>query len=149
MVVSISEPPSPRPRSSSIPSLSSQTPAPTSMGHFSMPFERFRKDELGWTTGFTLLGIGTHLLIEYFLVLNLYDADTIETYFDSRIDLLERHLKKQSDKLKIRAEEALRRTKTPIGEFRYSVDLEKEMQKFKVKVKYCLESCLLSKIILS
>jgi hypothetical protein len=62
-------------------------------------------------------------------------TDTIETYFDSRLDLLERRLKKHGDKLKTRAEEALKRTKSPMGEFRYSVDLEKEMQKFKFKVR--------------
>lgn len=64
-------------------------------------------------------------------------TDTIETYFDSRLDLLERRLKKHGDMLKIRAEEALKKTKTPIGEFRYSVDLEKEMQKFKLRVRLC------------
>ncbi|KAF8592473.1 hypothetical protein K439DRAFT_1323528 [Ramaria rubella] len=86
------------------------------IGYFSIPFERFAKDEFsGWTSGFTLL-------------------DTVETYFDSRLDLLERRLKKQRDMLKVRAEEALKRTKSPMGEFKYSVDLEKEMQKFKLKV---------------
>lgn len=107
------------------------------MGYFSMPFERFRKDELGWTTGFTLLGVvvDANSVCSGALPSDMYYADTVETYFDSRIDLLERHLKKQGDKLKIRAEEALKRTKTPTGEFRYSVDLEKEMQKFKVKVR--------------
>ncbi|KAF8528917.1 hypothetical protein BU17DRAFT_37383 [Hysterangium stoloniferum] len=89
---------------------------PGSMGYFSIPFERFAKDEpSGWTTGLTLL-------------------DTIETYFDSRIDLLERRFKKHSEKLKVRAEEALKRTKTPTGEFKYAVDIDKEMQKFKLKV---------------
>ncbi|GJJ11729.1 hypothetical protein Clacol_005967 [Clathrus columnatus] len=105
------------------------------MGYFSMPFDRLRKDELGWTTGFTLLGAFSFLFFgAVLLIQHCSDVDTIETYFDSRIDLLERHLKKQGDKLKIRAEEALKRTKTPMGEFRYSVDLEKELQKFKLKV---------------
>ncbi|KIJ56583.1 hypothetical protein M422DRAFT_22738 [Sphaerobolus stellatus SS14] len=111
-----SSPPSPLIRSpSSLPSSSSS--GQLSGGYFSIPFERFAKDELsGWTTGFTLL-------------------DTIETYFDSRIDLLERRLKAHSDKLKVRAEEALKRTKSPMGDFRnYSVDLDKELSKFKLKV---------------
>jgi len=85
------------------------------MGYFSAPFERFARDDiLGWTTGLTLL-------------------DTIETFFDSQIDLLERRLKVHSDRLKSRAEEALKRTKA--HELRnYSVDLDKELAKFKLKV---------------
>ncbi|KDQ06243.1 hypothetical protein BOTBODRAFT_60699 [Botryobasidium botryosum FD-172 SS1] len=52
--------------------------------------------------------------------------DTIETYWDSHIDLLERRLKKHSDRLKIRAERALARTKSRTGE-----DIERELQRFK------------------
>lgn len=65
----------------------------------------------------------------------------METYFDSHIDLLQRRLSKQSDKLKMRAEETfndvfkkdvfkkdLFKIKAPSG------DIEREMQKFKLKV---------------
>ncbi|KAF8520071.1 hypothetical protein JB92DRAFT_2896136 [Gautieria morchelliformis] len=119
-----SSPPSPLLTTDSLPSAPGQQMSPShnstgntaGMGYFSIPFERFAKDEFsGWTSGFTLL-------------------DTIETYFDSRLDLLERRLKKHSDKLKTRAGEALKRTKSPMSDFRYAVDLEKEMLKFKVKV---------------
>ena len=61
----------------------------------------------------------------------------METYFDSHLDLLQRRLSKQSDKLKMRAEETfndvfkkdLFKIKAPSG------DLEREMQKFKLKVR--------------
>lgn len=66
----------------------------------------------------------------------------METYFDSHIDLLQRQLSKQSDKLKMRAEEKindvlkkdlfkLNKIKAPSG------DLERELNKFKIKVLCC------------
>jgi hypothetical protein len=58
--------------------------------------------------------------------------DTIETFFDSRLDLLERRLKKHGDMLKFKAEEALKRTRTPI---QGDMDFDKEIQKFKLKVR--------------
>lgn len=85
------------------------------MGFFSVPFERFTRDEASeWTSAFTLL-------------------DTIETFFDSRMDLLERQLKKHSDKLKMRAEETFK-IKSTSGEIFTTKDIEKELQKFKLKV---------------
>ncbi|KAG8965051.1 hypothetical protein FRC03_001006 [Tulasnella sp. 419] len=83
---------------------------------FSTPFEKFLRETeaADWAGAFTLL-------------------DTLETYFDSRLDLLERNLKKQGEKLKVRANEGLARMKTPTGE-RYAKDIEKEVQKFKIKV---------------
>ncbi|PAV21114.1 integral to membrane [Pyrrhoderma noxium] len=86
-----------------------------SMGFFSVPFERFNRDEISeWSSAFTLL-------------------DTIETFFDSRMDLLERQLKKHSERLKTRAEEAFK-LKTPSGDIFAAKDLEREVQKFKLKV---------------
>lgn len=61
-------------------------------------------------------------------------TDTLETYWDSRMDLLERRLKSQREKLKVRANEQLAKMKTPTGEFQYSKDIENEVKKFKVKV---------------
>ena len=60
----------------------------------------------------------------------------METYFDSRMDLLERTLKKQRDKLKMKAEVALRNAKTPTGDdiAKTKGEIEKELQKFKLKV---------------
>ncbi|KZT27057.1 hypothetical protein NEOLEDRAFT_1089923 [Neolentinus lepideus HHB14362 ss-1] len=89
------------------------------MGFFSLPFERFSRDEASeWASAFTLL-------------------DTLETYFDSRIDLLQRSLAKQTDKLKLRAEEALRigdfKIRTPSGDA-LSKDFEREVGKFRLKV---------------
>ncbi|EJD01279.1 uncharacterized protein FOMMEDRAFT_110967 [Fomitiporia mediterranea MF3/22] len=105
-----SRPPSPSQRPDT-PGLTSAV----SMGFFSVPFERFVRDDISeWTGAFTLL-------------------DTIETFFDSRMDLLERRLKKHSDKLKMRAEEAFK-FKTPAGELFVAKDLDKEVQKFKLKV---------------
>lgn len=59
--------------------------------------------------------------------------DTVETFFDSRMDLLERRLKKQTDKLKMRAEEAFK-FKAPSGDIFVAKDLDREVQKFKLKV---------------
>ncbi|KAL5487883.1 hypothetical protein ACEPAI_5991 [Sanghuangporus weigelae] len=86
-----------------------------SMGFFSVPFERFIRDDVSeWTGAFTLL-------------------DTIETFFDSRMDLLERRLKKHSDRLKIRAEETFK-FKAPSGDLFVGKDLDREVQRFKLKV---------------
>lgn len=103
-------------RSSQRPMLSTRSPSflrSESLGFFSVPFEKFREDAVSELTGaLTLL-------------------DTIETFFDSRLDLLERRIKKHGDLLKFRAEEAFKRTRTPIpGE----IDFDKEIQKFKLKV---------------
>jgi len=81
------------------------------------------------------------------------NLDTLETYFDSRIDLLERRLKKHGDKLKVKAadalkrttSEALKRTKTPTGEIQRlygerSKEVEKELAKFKLNVSPVLSS---------
>ncbi|KAG8903145.1 hypothetical protein FRC00_000292, partial [Tulasnella sp. 408] len=90
---------------------------PLNLGYFSSPFEKFLKDveTSEWAGAFTLL-------------------DTLETYWDSRMDLLERRLKSQREKLKVRANEQLAKMKTPTGEFQYSKDIENEVKKFKVKV---------------
>lgn len=68
------------------------------------------------------------------------NSDTIETFFDSRMDLLERRLKKHSDKLKLRAEEAFK-FKAPSGDLFAGKDIDREVQKFKLKV------CLLSPVV--
>ena len=60
-------------------------------------------------------------------------VDTIETFFDSRMDLLERQLKKHSDRLKLRAEEAFK-FKAPSGDIFAARDFEREVQKFRLKV---------------
>ncbi|KAJ7688373.1 hypothetical protein B0H17DRAFT_938424 [Mycena rosella] len=63
---------------------------PNGKTSFSTPFERFKRDEMSeWTSAFTLL-------------------DTVETYFDSHVDLLQRRLQKHSDRLKMRAEETFK-----------------------------------------
>lgn len=49
------------------------------------------------------------------------------------MDLLERRLKKQTDKLKMRAEEAFK-FKAPSGDIFVAKDLDREVQKFKLKV---------------
>ncbi|KAG8838380.1 hypothetical protein FRB91_007649, partial [Serendipita sp. 411] len=72
-----SRPPS---RSSSFPSL----------GYFSTPFERWKEENLEWSSAYTLL-------------------DTFETFFDARIDLWERRLKKQGKMVMEGTKEALKR----------------------------------------
>ena len=72
----------------------------------------------------------------------LLATDTMETYFDSRLDLLQRNLAKQSDRLKIKADQAIKGLrkdifkplKTPSGEV-LTDNLEREMQKFKLKAR--------------
>ena len=64
----------------------------------------------------------------------------METYFDSRLDLLQRNLAKQSDRLKMKADMAIqgirkdifKQMKSPSGE-PIADNLEKELQKFKLK----------------
>ncbi|TBU32011.1 hypothetical protein BD311DRAFT_655358 [Dichomitus squalens] len=92
-------------------------------GVFSTPFERFVKDDIAdWASGFTLL-------------------DTMETYFDSHLDLLQRHLAKTSDRLKMRAEETLQDLKKDVlkeGVLKImptsNMQLERELQRYKLKV---------------
>ncbi|KAI0736098.1 hypothetical protein C8Q72DRAFT_791291 [Fomitopsis betulina] len=91
------------------------------LGYFSVPFERFARDEISdWASGFTLI-------------------DTMETYFDSRLDLIQRQLAKRSEKLKMRAEETINDVfKKDLFKRRASMhttqQFDIEMQKFKAKV---------------
>ena len=72
----------------------------------------------------------------------------METYFDSRLDLLQRNLAKHSDRLKVKADKALQemlkkdfvnKLKSPSGEI-IADNLEREMQKFRLKVR-CARAC--------
>lgn len=88
------------------------------MGYFTIPFERFVRDEsvTDWSSGFTLL-------------------DTMETYFDSRIDLLQRNLSKRTDKLKMKAETAFNDLKAKSASPEaLTENLDKELQKLKLKL---------------
>jgi ribosome-associated translation inhibitor RaiA len=64
----------------------------------------------------------------------------METYFDSRIDLLQRSLAKHSDKLKMKADQAFhdmlkrRQIRSPSTD-NLAENLDREMQKFKMKVR--------------
>lgn len=64
-------------------------------------------------------------------------VDTIETYFDSHVDLLQRKLQKHSDKLKMAAEEAFKdlKIKDLSGDL-LAENLEREIKAFKVKVSF-------------
>ncbi|KAI0751457.1 hypothetical protein C8Q80DRAFT_1098040 [Daedaleopsis nitida] len=94
-------------------------------GVFSVPFERFVRDEISdWASGFTLL-------------------DTMETYFDSHLDLFQRNLVKTSDRLKMRAEaklnefkkkEMLRDGPLKLVPASSNLQFERELQKYKLKV---------------
>jgi len=62
-------------------------------------------------------------------------VDTIETYFDSHVDLLQRKLQKHSDKLKMAAEEAFKELKIKdLSGDLLTENLEREIRAFKVKV---------------
>ncbi|KAI0722165.1 hypothetical protein C8T65DRAFT_628437 [Cerioporus squamosus] len=110
-----SRPPSPPPQMS-------RTNSGT--GVFSVPFERFVRDEISdWASGFTLL-------------------DTMETYFDSHVDLLQRQLAKTSDRLKSKAEATINDLKKDVlkdAKFNKfvpasSLQLERDLQRYKLKV---------------
>ncbi|KAN0097781.1 Protein of unknown function (DUF2838) domain containing protein [Tylopilus felleus] len=95
----------------------------TGMG-FSTSFERFRRDDISdWTGAFTLL-------------------DTMETFFDSRLDLLQRQIQKHSDRLKMKAEEALKK-RAQSGDV-LAENLEREIKNFKLKVSARMQSLVTS-----
>ena len=64
-------------------------------------------------------------------------VDTVETYFDSHVDLLQRKLQKHSDKLKMKAEEAFKIKDLKIKDLSGDLlaeNLEREIKSFKVRV---------------
>ncbi|KAF7433475.1 hypothetical protein PC9H_005427 [Pleurotus ostreatus] len=103
--------------SSRPPSPTSRTESPFGLGYFSVPFERFAREESDWAGAFTLL-------------------DTMETFFDSHIDLFQRTLQKQlqkhSDRLKLKAEEALKLRE--LSGDALVENMEREVKNFKLKV---------------
>lgn len=72
---------------------------------FSTPFEKWRNDEVEWSSAYTLL-------------------DTFETFFDARFDLWERRLKKQGQKVMDSTREAFRKRGL-------DKDIDKEISKLK------------------
>ncbi|KAL0949827.1 hypothetical protein HGRIS_009863 [Hohenbuehelia grisea] len=100
------------------PSPTSRSDTPFGRGYFSVPFERFTRDETSdWAGGFTLL-------------------DTMETFFDSHIDLFQRKLQKQlqkhSDRLKMRAEETFKLRE--LSGDALSENFDRELKNFKLKL---------------
>ncbi|KAF8165122.1 hypothetical protein B0H34DRAFT_648687 [Crassisporium funariophilum] len=101
--------------------MGSRPPSPPfGKGYFSVPFERFVRDEAldQWTSAFTLL-------------------DTVETYFDSHVDLLQRKLQKHSDRLKMKAEETFKMRELKIKDLSGDLlpeNLEREIKNFKLKI---------------
>jgi hypothetical protein len=61
------------------------------------------------------------------------DTDTLETYFDSHVDLLQRKLQKHSDRLKMKAEEKFK-IKDLSGDL-LAENLEREIKNVKLKVR--------------
>ncbi|KAF5333740.1 hypothetical protein D9611_002353 [Ephemerocybe angulata] len=97
--------------------MASTPPSPPLRGYFSAPFERFVRDDVNdqWASAFTLL-------------------DTFETYFDSHVDLFQRKLQKQSDRLKQKAEENLKNLKIKdLSGDLLAKDFEKEVKNLKLK----------------
>lgn len=71
--------------------------------------------------------------VSFFLaVLMEASADTMETYFDSRLDLLQRQIQKHSDRLKLKAEEALKK-RAQSGDV-LAENIDREIKNFKLKV---------------
>lgn len=64
--------------------------------------------------------------------LTLVYADTVETYFDSHVDLLQRKLQKHSDRLKMKAEEFKIRDLS--GDL-LAENFDREFKNFKLKVR--------------
>lgn len=94
------------------------------IGYFSAPFERFIRDDASdWAGAFTLL-------------------DTMETYFDSHLDLLQRQIQKHSDRLKMKAEVALKK-RAQSGDF-LTENFDREIKNFKLKVSGRMQSLVAS-----
>ncbi len=137
--------------------MASRPPSPPfGKGYFSAPFERFvRDDTFGQlTSAFTLFGefcffFPCHPLAMPQFLIYANGLDTVETYFDSHVDLLQRKLQKHSDRLKMRAEETfkikdlkikdLKLKDLSIGDLSGDVlaeNLEREIKSFKLKVRF-------------
>ncbi|KAJ3568410.1 hypothetical protein NP233_g5731 [Leucocoprinus birnbaumii] len=106
------------PHNASMASRPATPPSLPSKGYFSVPFERFIRDETSdLASSFTLL-------------------DTVETYFDSHVDLLQRKLQRQlqkhGDRLKLKAEETFK-IKDLSGDL-LAENFEREIKNFKLKV---------------
>ena len=85
---------------------------------------------------FAWYSIHTFYIMWGFTKLNL-SSDTVETYFDSHVDLLQRKLQKHSDRLKLKAEETFKikdlKIKDLSGDI-LSENFEREIKSFKQKV---------------
>ena len=69
--------------------------------------------------------------------LTLVYADTVETYFDSHVDLLQRKLQKHSDRLKMKAEVTFGIKDLSIKDLKGDMlaeHFDREFKSFKVKV---------------
>ncbi|KAF8914131.1 hypothetical protein CPB84DRAFT_1758490 [Gymnopilus junonius] len=99
---------------------------PFTKGYFSAPFERFVKDD----------SFDSHLTSAFTLL------DTVETYFDSHVDLLQRKLQKHSDRLRLKAEETFKIKDLKLGDLKIkdlsgdllAENLEREIKSFKLKL---------------
>ena len=97
---------------------------------------------MGWRVHF--VGYAVPFVIPNYLVSDKI-TDTMETYFDSHIDLLQRNLQKHSDRLKSKADLAFKidsfKIRTPSGELLskevLSENFDREVKNFKLKVRGC------------
>lgn len=117
---------------------------PYGKSYFSVPFERFVRDDKfdQLTEAFTLLGRPTFYPPSTMWHLVDFSSDTVETYFDSHVDLLQRKLQKHSDRLKLKAEETFKIKDLKIKDLKIkdlsgdllAENLEREIKNFKIKV---------------
>jgi hypothetical protein len=111
------------------------------MGSFSLE-NIFSEDGSEYANAFTLLGEPHHCMSGSMRSpsnshrASLGAPDTLETYWDSRMDLLQRNISKRKDKLKMRAELALNeifKGKPPSPDL-LAENFEREVVKLKLKV---------------
>lgn len=99
--------------------------------NFSDPFGR--DDMVDGSTAFTLSGsYNSNILLSYCSKLNA--PDTLETFFGSHVDLLQRRLQRHSDRLKSKADEVLRRRNSSSPGENVIANLEREAKAFQLKV---------------
>lgn len=114
-------------------------PAPSAQGLFQRTVRAFHTRRvlgLGQRIYSPRYATSTHNLAVLFTVA----LDTVETYFDSHVDLIQRklqqHLQKHGDRLKLKAEETFK-IKDLSGDL-LAENFEREIKNFKLKVRHSI-----------
>jgi hypothetical protein len=95
------------------------------------------RDEMTeWTSAWTLFGVSC-AIDKATTQLTTSLIDTFETFFDSHVDLLQRRLQKQGDKLRSRADQlgtSLKLRRTGLSRDALSENFDREVKRMKLKV---------------